>query len=163
MAFRVPVLNRVAAMVFAAFHITRARRVQPAQCRGKAAWSHHSFPGRTDGPMGGAWAYCLSQAGGAGHWPGDRPVSVQDRGAHPGIGAAGLITAFYRDWGFRAAGAAVACGFLDGAALGHLVHIAETGNMATGTAGPVLYADIVTPPSQLVLLALTFRPARRGA
>lgn len=55
------------------------------------------------------------------------------------------------------------CGFLGGAAVGHVVQIAETGNMATGNPGPILYTDILTPLSLLVLLVLTFRPVRRGA
>lgn len=123
------------------------------------------FPDRTDGhwAMLGHIVFPRLTALAIGRATSPFPFPFEVAGAHPGIGAACLIVPFYRDWGFRAAGAMVACGFLDGAALGHLVHIAETGNMATGTAGPVLYADIVTPPSQLVLLALTFRPVRRGA
>lgn len=49
------------------------------------------------------------------------------------------------------------CGFLGGAAVGHLVQISETGNMAAGNAGSILYTDMLTPLSLLVLLALTFR------
>lgn len=80
--------------------------------------------------------------------------------ANLGIGLAGLIAAFYADWGFRAATAVVAAGFLGGAAVGHVVQIAETGDLAAGNAGPILYTDVLTPLSLLILLALTVRSAR---
>ncbi|MFG1431440.1 DUF6790 family protein [Xanthobacter sp. V2C-8] len=80
--------------------------------------------------------------------------------ANLGIGLAGVIAAFYSNWGFRAGVAVVAAGFLGGAAVGHLVQIFETGNMAAGNAGPILYTDVLTPLSLLVLLALTARTAR---
>ncbi|MGQ3674795.1 DUF6790 family protein [Xanthobacter sp. TB0139] len=59
--------------------------------------------------------------------------------------------------GGHAAVAVMVCGFLGGAAVGHLVQISETGNMAAGNAGSILYTDMLTPLSLLVLLALTFR------
>ncbi|MFG1400955.1 DUF6790 family protein [Xanthobacter sediminis] len=80
--------------------------------------------------------------------------------ANLGIGLAGVVAAFYSNWGFRAGVAVVAAGFLGGAAVGHLVQISQTGNMAAGNAGPILYTDMLTPLSLLVLLALTARRAR---
>ncbi|WP_454916303.1 DUF6790 family protein [Xanthobacter sediminis] len=80
--------------------------------------------------------------------------------ANLGIGLAGVIAAFYSNWGFRAATAVVAAGFLGGAAVGHVVQITETGNLAAGNAGPILYTDVLTPLSLLILLALTVRSAR---
>lgn len=80
--------------------------------------------------------------------------------ANLGIGVAGLIGAWYRNWGYRLAVAVMTGGFLGGAAVGHVVQIVTTGNLAAGNAGPILYTDVLTPLSLLVLLALTVRSAR---
>ena len=80
--------------------------------------------------------------------------------ANLGIGVAGVVGAFLSSWHYRLAVAIVSCGFLGGAAAGHLVQIAATGNLAAGNAGPILYTDVLTPLSLLVLLALSWRRAR---
>ncbi|BAF86446.1 hypothetical protein AZC_0448 [Azorhizobium caulinodans ORS 571] len=80
--------------------------------------------------------------------------------ANLGIGVAGLIGVWYRNWGYRLAVAVMTGGFLGGAAVGHVVQIVSTGNLAAGNAGPILYTDVLTPLSLLVLLALTVRSAR---
>ncbi len=83
--------------------------------------------------------------------------------ANLGIGLAGLIGALYRDWGYRLAVAVMTCGFLGGAAVGHVVQIAKTGNLAAGNAGPILYTDVLTPLALLILLGLTWRSSGRSA
>ncbi|QIB33182.1 DUF6790 family protein [Ancylobacter pratisalsi] len=72
--------------------------------------------------------------------------------ANLGIGLAGIIGAFLPSPGFRAAVGVMMAGFLGGAGVGHLVQIGETGNMAAGNAGPILYTDFLTPLAVLGLL-----------
>ena len=74
--------------------------------------------------------------------------------ANLGIGLAGVIGAFVPSPGFRAAVGVVMIGFLGGAGVGHLIQMAETGNMAAGNAGPILYTDFLTPLAVLGLLLL---------
>ncbi|HEY9213689.1 MAG TPA: DUF6790 family protein [Ancylobacter sp.] len=74
--------------------------------------------------------------------------------ANLGIGLAGVIGAFVASPGFRAAVGVVMIGFLGGAGVGHLVQIAQTGDMAAGNAGPILYTDFLTPLAVLGLLLL---------
>lgn len=85
------------------------------------------------------------------------PFQTEVGVANLGIGLAGLVGAFYADWGFRLAVAIVTAGFLGGAAATHIVDIIKTGNMAMGNAGPILYTDLLTPISLLILLAITRR------
>lgn len=80
--------------------------------------------------------------------------------ANLGMGVAGIIAAFWRDWGFRAAVAVMMAGFLGGAGVNHIVEIAKTGNYAAGNAGPILYTDLLTPLLLFILLALTYRSDR---
>lgn len=72
--------------------------------------------------------------------------------ANLGIGLAGVVGAFVRSPGFRAAVGVVTLGFLWGAGVGHLMQIDATGNLAPGNAGPVLYTDFITPLAVLGLL-----------
>ncbi|MDF2999535.1 MAG: hypothetical protein K0R27_5172 [Xanthobacteraceae bacterium] len=74
--------------------------------------------------------------------------------ANLGIGLAGVIGAFVPSPGFRAAVGVVMLGFLGGAGIGHLVQISQTGDMAAGNAGPILYTDFITPLAVLGLLLL---------
>jgi hypothetical protein len=74
--------------------------------------------------------------------------------ANLGIGMGGVIGAFVRSPGFRAAIGVVMLGFLGGAGVGHLVQISQTGNQAAGNAGPILYTDFLTPLSVLGLVLL---------
>ncbi|MEP9375530.1 DUF6790 family protein [Aquabacter sp. CN5-332] len=77
-----------------------------------------------------------------------------------GIGVVGVIAAYYGNWGFRLAVTLMTACFLGGAAVGHVVQISSTGNLAAGNAGPILYTDVLTPLALLVLLALTRKTAR---
>ncbi|WP_029554891.1 DUF6790 family protein [Xanthobacter sp. 91] len=80
--------------------------------------------------------------------------------ANLGMGLAGVIAAFWRDWGFRAAVAVMMAGFLGGAGINHIIEIGRTGNLAAGNAGPILYTDLLTPLLLVILLALTYRSDR---
>ena len=73
--------------------------------------------------------------------------------ANLGIGLVGIIGSFWGSAGFRFAVAVMMAGFLGGAGIGHVIQIAETGDMASGNAGPILYTDFLTP---IALFALLF-------
>lgn len=88
------------------------------------------------------------------------PFQTEVGAANLGIGFAGIVGAVYPSWSFRLAVAIVTAGFLGGAAATHVVAIAETGNHATGNAGPILYTDVLTPLLLLILLAFTYRSDR---
>ncbi|CAA0101406.1 Uncharacterised protein [Starkeya nomas] len=111
-------------------------------------------------PVGvmGLWAFLghvffAEQAAASIGWA-PSPFQFEVGMANLGIGLAGVIGAFLRSPGFRAAVGVVAFGFLGGAGVGHLVQIAETGNMAAGNAGPILYTDFINPLAVLGLLLL---------
>ncbi|WP_428030986.1 DUF6790 family protein [Ancylobacter sp.] len=80
------------------------------------------------------------------------PFQTEVGMANLGIGMAGLIGAFLGSPGFRAAVGVVAVGFLGGAGIGHAIQIEETGNLASGNAGPIFYTDFLTPLAVLGLL-----------
>ncbi|MFG1394317.1 DUF6790 family protein [Xanthobacter agilis] len=160
MVFWVPIIAWIAALVCAGLAVARApspRGVRLAADRLLryinlfpvgliglwAALGHIAFPEESARAIG--WAAS--------------PFQFEVGVANLGIGLAGIIAAIWSNWGFRAATAVMTTGFLGGAAIGHLVQIAETGNLAAGNAGPILYTDALTPLSLLVLLALTFRSA----
>ncbi|MGR7996556.1 MULTISPECIES: DUF6790 family protein [unclassified Xanthobacter] len=163
MVFWVPILAWLAALICAGLAFSRAPgprgpglladqllryiNLFPVGLMGLwAALGHIVFPAQSAQSIG--WA--------------TSPFQFEVGVANLGIGLAGVIAAFARDWGFRAAVAVMTCGFLGGAAIGHLVQISETGNLAAGNAGPILYTDILTPLALVVLLALRWRggPAR---
>ncbi|MCS0504139.1 DUF6790 family protein [Ancylobacter mangrovi] len=111
-------------------------------------------------PVGlmGLWAFMghvffAEQAAAAIGWA-TSPFQFEVGMANLGIGLAGIIGAFVRSAGFRAAVGVVMVGFLGGAGVGHVVQIAQTGNMAAGNAGPILYTDFLTPIAVLGLLLL---------
>ncbi|MDQ0506103.1 DUF6790 family protein [Xanthobacter agilis] len=160
MVFWVPIIAWIAALVCAGLAVARApspRGVRLAADRLLryinlfpvgliglwAALGHIAFPEESARAIG--WAAS--------------PFQFEVGVANLGIGLAGIIAAIWPNWGFRAAIAVMTTGFLGGAAIGHLVQIAETGNLAAGNAGPILYTDVLTPLSLLLLLALTFRSA----
>jgi len=161
MVFWVPLLSWLAALVFAAVSIARAARP-----RGVALVADRLLRAITLFPLGlmslwaalGHLAFPTEAAHAIGWEP--SPFQAEVGFANLGLGLAGVIAAFYSNWGFRAAVAVVALGFLGGAAIGHVVQIAKTGNMAAGNAGPILYTDVLTPVSLLLLLALPVRSAR---
>ncbi len=163
MVFWVPILSWGAALIFAVLTALKAPAPRPL-----SLWADRLLSGLNLFPVGlmGLWAALghlafPAQAAAAIGWA-TSPFQFEVGVANLGIGLAGLIAAFWRDWGFRAAVAVMVSGFLGGAAVGHLVQIAETGNYAAGNAGPILYTDILTPLALLILLALTFGAHRRA-
>ncbi|WP_421700074.1 DUF6790 family protein [Ancylobacter sp.] len=99
---------------------------------------HVFFPGQAAASIG--WA--------------PSPFQFEVGMANLGIGVAGVIGAFFGSPGFRAAVGIVALGFLGGAGIGHAIQIEETGNMASGNAGPIFYTDFLTPLAVLGLLLI---------
>jgi hypothetical protein len=81
--------------------------------------------------------------------------------ANLGIGVAAIYAAL-RGYEARLAVALVAACFLVGAGIGHIREILQTGNLAPGNAGPILFTDILTPLALLFLLWLS-RPRATGA
>ena len=81
--------------------------------------------------------------------------------ANLGIGLAALYATF-RSHEAQVATCLVAVGFLGGAGVGHIRDILETGNLAPGNAGPILYTDFLTPIAILALLwfARGYKPVR---
>lgn len=164
MVFWVPILSYVAVVLLTAISVLRAPAPRPPHVMAHAllryinlvpvglmglwgALGHIVFPARSAAAIG--WA--------------TSPFQTEVGAANLGIGLAGVIAAFYPNWGFRAAVAVVTAGFLGGAAITHVLEIAETGNLAAGNAGPILYTDVLTPLLLLILLAFTFRSARGPA
>ncbi len=74
--------------------------------------------------------------------------------ANLGIGMAGVIGALVANRGYQWGVTVVTAGFLGGAGIGHLVQISETGNLAAGNAGPILYTDFATPGLAAALLVV---------
>jgi hypothetical protein len=84
-------------------------------------------------------------------WP-TSPFQFEVGMANLAIGVTGVAAAFLRLPGFRLALGLVALLFLGGAGVGHFVQIGETGNVAPGNAGPILYTDFLTPLALLAAL-----------
>jgi uncharacterized protein DUF6790 len=82
--------------------------------------------------------------------------------ANLGIGLAGLYAAF-RSFEARLATNLVLACFLIGAGVGHIREIVETGNLAPGNAGPILFTDLLTPVAIFLLLWLSCRYKKRAA
>lgn len=164
MVFWVPILSYVAIIVCAAgAYLTAAAPRPPMHAANLLLRYINLFP---VGLMGlwGALGHIVFPAQSAASigWA-TSPFQTEVGAANLGIGIAGLVAAFYANWGFRAGVAVVTAGFLGGAALTHVFEIAKTGNLAAGNAGPILYTDLLTPLLLLMLLALTFRSARGAA
>lgn len=164
MVFLVPLLAWGAALAFAVLAFVRAPAPRPAGYFAERLLAYVNLF-----PLGlmGLWAAIghialPAESARAIGWT-TSPFQFEVGVANLGIGLAGLIAAFSSSWGFRAAVAVMTASFLGGAAVVHLIEIAETGNLAAGNAGPILYTDILTPLSLLVLLAFTFRSARGHA
>ena len=79
--------------------------------------------------------------------------------ANLGLGLASLYAAF-SSFKARVAVLIVAMSFLAGAGIGHILDIVQTGNLAPGNAGLILFTDFLTPIVILVLLLLAARTAR---
>ncbi|MGH2340557.1 DUF6790 family protein [Segnochrobactraceae bacterium EtOH-i3] len=160
----VPILTLAAAFVFAivACWISRpvtARKVVDRLIRGlmlfpiglEALWAalgHIAFAEQSAAAIG--WA--------------PSPFQFEVGVANLGIGVAGVIGALVASRGYQWGVTVVTAGFLGGAGVGHLVQISETGNMAAGNAGPILYTDFATPGlTAALLLVACFLTDRRAA
>ena len=82
------------------------------------------------------------------------PFQTEVGMANLGIGVAGVLGAVIAAPPYRLAVAIVALCFLGGAGVTHLVQIAQTGNVAAGNAGPILYTDFLSPIALLAALAV---------
>jgi hypothetical protein len=84
-------------------------------------------------------------------WPPGNPFQYEVAGANLAFGVLGILCLRFRGlwWWATAIGMAV---FGLGAAVVHVQQIVETGNLAPGNAGIVLYWDILMPLVQLGLL-----------
>lgn len=155
MVFWVPLLAWGAALVVAALVVARGPRpITPGRIVEQLLRYILVFP---VGLMG-LWAFMghvffAAEAAASIGWA-PSPFQFEVGMANLGIGLAGIIGAFSRSPGFRAAVGVVMLGFLGGAGVGHLVQISETGDMAAGNAGPILYTDFLTPLTVLGLLAV---------
>ncbi len=89
----------------------------------------------------------------------DSPFQYEVGVANLGLGLASIYAAF-SSFRARVAAALVAASFLLGAWIGHIREIVQTGNLAAGNAGPILFTDFLTPIAIIVLLILAAREAR---
>jgi hypothetical protein len=90
-------------------------------------------------------------------WPPGNPFQSEVAVANLAFGVLGVLCSRLRGlwWWATAIGSGI---FLLGAAVVHIQQIVETGNMAPGNAGVVLYWDILVPLVQLALLLATRAP-----
>jgi len=161
--FWFPLMAWLAALVVAGFMVFRGPRpITAAQVIDQLLRYILVFP---VGLMG-LWAFTghvffAEQSAASIGWA-TSPFQFEVGMANLGLGLAGIIGAFVPSPGFRAGVGVVLLGFLGGAGVGHLVQIAQTGNMAAGNAGPILYTDFLTPLAVLGLLLVqrVVRPAR---
>lgn len=162
MVFWVPLLAWLAAIVAAILMVLRGPRpIRIGRIIDQLLRYILAFP---VGLMG-LWAFMghvffAEQAAASIGWA-PSPFQFEVGMANLGIGLAGLIGAFFGSPGFRAAVGVVMLGFLGGAGVGHVVQIEQTGNVAAGNAGPILYTDFLTPLAVLGLL-LVQRLLRRA-
>lgn len=153
--FLVPILAWVATLVGTGFDLGRGRRpITVALVADRfARWvclvplglmglwgflGHVFFPERAAEAIG--WA--------------TSPFQTEVGMANLGIGVAGVLGAVIAAPPYRLALAVVALCFLGGAGVTHLVQIAQTGNVAAGNAGPILYTDFLSPIALLAALAV---------
>lgn len=153
MVFWVPLLAWLAAIVAAILMVLRGPRpITVGRILDQLLRYILAFP---VGLMG-LWAFMghvffAEQAAASIGWA-PSPFQFEVGMANLGIGLAGLIGAFFGSPGYRAAVGVVMLGFLGGAGVGHVVQIEQTGNLAAGNAGPILYTDFLTPLAVLGLL-----------
>jgi len=161
MVFWVPLIAYALVLLFTAGVLARAPRPLPPHSVATALMRGiFLFPAGLMGLWGalGHTVFAAQAAASIGWAP--SPFQFEVAMANLAIGVTGIVATFYPNWGFRFATALAAACFLGGAAVGHLVQISTTGNLAAGNAGPILYTDILTPLALLVLLAVTRRTAR---
>jgi Na+/melibiose symporter-like transporter len=114
------------------------------------------LPAWADEPLGLCRARVLFRAAAEIGWAAS-PFQFEVGYANLGIGLASLYAA-YTGFYARVAVAIAASSFLIGAGIGHVVDISQHGNLAPGSAGPILVTDFLTP---MVVLALLIVAARR--
>ncbi|TCT13584.1 hypothetical protein EDC22_101454 [Tepidamorphus gemmatus] len=159
----VPILAWVLALVAAAADIARAPRPLGARLVADRLlrWIFFFVIG-----LMSLWAFMghvffPAEAAAAIGWQ-TSPFQFEVGVANLGIGLAGVVGAFWGRLGFRTATWIVVASFLGGAAIGHLRQIAETGNLAAGNAGPILYTDILTPTVVAVLLLVAWKADQKA-
>lgn len=147
----------LAALAFAAIAllvgpkpVTRDRAVErllqgialfPIGLQGLWAFAGHVFlPGQTSASIG---------------WE-SSPFEFEVGVANLGLAVTGFI-AVRSGSGFRWAVGLFCLCFTGGAAVGHVVQIMGTGNLAPGNAGVILYTDVLTPVAFLTLLRIQQR------
>jgi hypothetical protein len=91
----------------------------------------------------------------------DSPFQAEVGFASLGFSAVGFL-ACWRSFDLRLAAVVGPALFLLGAAGGHVIQIAKTGNFAPGNAGVILYTDVLIPVTGLVLLWLQYRYGARA-
>lgn len=93
----------------------------------------------------------------------DSPFQFELALASLGIGIAAVF-AFPRraGWAAKLVANTPHVVFLLGAGIVHIVDIVETGNMAFGNAGPILWSDLYLPVVAVVLLVLALAEGRRA-
>jgi hypothetical protein len=159
----VPILAWVLALVAAAADIARAPRPLGARLVADRLlrWIFFFVIG-----LMSLWAFMghvffPAEAAAAIGWQ-TSPFQFEVGVANLGIGLAGVVGAFWGRLGFRTATWIVVASFLGGAAIGHVRQIAETGNLAAGNAGPILYTDVLTPVIVAALLVVAWRADQKA-
>jgi hypothetical protein len=88
----------------------------------------------------------------------DSPFQLEVGAASLGISLIGFL-AWRGSFDMRLATILSCACFLWGAAVGHMVQMAETGNFAAGNAGVIFYTDLLLPVVSFILLWLSRKPA----
>jgi hypothetical protein len=155
----VPILVWVAALIFAAIAVWRARPVNWAIVADKGLRYLFFFPLGLQGLWAFAGHVFLPEEAAASIGWAPSPFQYEVGVANLGL-ALGSFYAAFSGFQARAAMAVAAACFLVGAGIGHLQDIVEEGNFAPGNAGPIMITDFLTPIVILVLLLAT--PRRRA-
>jgi hypothetical protein len=87
-------------------------------------------------------------------WP-NTPFLLEVGFANISYGILGLLSIKYRS--FWAPTVIAYTVFMWGAAIGHIYNIQQTGNLAAGNAGTVLYLDILMPILYMLLLVVYYK------
>lgn len=87
-------------------------------------------------------------------WP-NTPFLLEVGFANISYGILGLLSIKYRN--FWAPTVIAYTVFMWGAAIGHIYNIQQTGNLAAGNAGTVLYLDILMPILYILLLVVYYK------
>ncbi len=155
----VPILVWVAALLFTAIAVWRARPVNWAIVADKLLRYLFFFPLGVQGLWAFAGHVFLPEEAAASIGWAPSPFQYEVGVANLGL-ALGSFYAAFNGFQARAAMAVAAACFLVGAGIGHLQDIVEEGNFAPGNAGPIMITDFLTP---IVILVLLLAMPRRRA